>query len=241
MNDFDIKEIKKEIIAIDPKRWWGDDYDVRFFLISKICKIKNKKILDVGGGIGIILSKLDENNYRINLDLSFKDLVMCKKKNGEKIQNICGSMTHLPFREECFDNVIASNILEVAKENDLNKNVVFKDGFISISKTVNEIHRVIKKEGIVFFTTPNNEYYKTIKLTYDELKNSLIPCFTEFKISFYNTYPKLHKKYRKLNMANIIPKLLSKIKKNELLINSLCKIQSQNNYSVSFFVEVKKK
>jgi hypothetical protein len=94
---------------------------------------------------------------------------------------------------------------------------------------------------VIFFTTPNNEYYKTIKLTYTELKDSIVPHFNEVKIFFYNTYPKISKKYRKLNMANIIPKLLSKIKKNESIINSLCKTKSQNNYSVSFFVEARKK
>lgn len=240
MKQFDIKKIKSEIITIDPKRWWGDDFDVRFFLISKIINIKNKKILDIGGGIGIILSNLNEDNNKINLDLSFEDLIICKKQNGKKIQNVCGSMTHLPFKEKCFDYVIAANILEVGKENDLNNSVENNNEFVSISKTMNEIHKIMKENGMVLFTTPNNEYYKSKKLTYNELKNSLKPHFTESKIFFYNTYPKLHKKYRKLNMANIMPKLLSKIKKKESVINSLCKIKSQNNYSVSFYVEAKK-
>lgn len=241
MNILDNNRIKKKIFTIDPKRWWGDDFDVRFYLIAKLQELANKKVLDIGGGIGIISSEIPQNNLRINLDLSFKDLIMCKKINDKKIQNVCGSMTHLPFREEYFDHVIAANILEVGKENDLKNDIENNNGFISIHKTINEIHRVIKKEGVVYFTTPNNEYYKTIKLTYNELKNSIMSCFTEFKISFYNTYPKLHKKYRKLNMANIIPKLLSKIKKKESIIDSLCKTKSQNNYSVSFFVEARKK
>lgn len=240
MGYFDIKKIKREIITIDPKKWWGDDFDVRFFLISKIVNLENKKILDVGGGIGVIISNINQNNIRINLDLSFKDLIICKNRNNKDIQNICGSMTHLPFKEKYFDYVIAADILEYAKENDLNNNKENEDEITSINKTINEIHRVVREKGMVFFTTPNNEYYKTKKLTYSELKNSIKPYFPEFKIFFYNTYPKLHKKYRKLNMANIIPKLLSKIKKKESIINSLCKIKSQNNYSVSFYVEARK-
>lgn len=240
MIKLDIKQIKREILEIDPKRWWGDDFDVRFFLISKINNIRNKKILDVGGGIGIILSKLDKNNTRINLDLAFDDLIICKNRNDKSIENICGVMTHLPFKDEFFDCVIAANILEIGKEIDLKSEDKILNSFPTINETIKEIQRITKNNGKVFFTTPNNEYYKTIKLTYIELKNSIMPYFIEFKIFFYNTYPKLHKKSRKLNMANIIPKILSKIKKNESVIDSLCKTKSQNNYSVSFFVEAKK-
>lgn len=239
MDNFDVKQIKKEILEIDPKRWWGDDFDVRYYLISKLINIKNKNILDVGGGIGIILSKMDKSNNRINLDLSFNDLIICNQKNDKNIQNVCGSMTHLPFKEEYFDFVIAANILEVGKENDLKNNGV-ENTFPTIKKIVNEIHRVVKNQGNVLATTPNNEYYKTIKLTYYELKNSILPYFKEFDIFFYNTYPKLSGKYRKLNMANIIPKMLAKIKNKEAVIHSLCKKKSQNNYSVSFFITMRK-
>ena len=30
------KEIKSKIQKIDPTKWWGDDYDVRFYLISQL-------------------------------------------------------------------------------------------------------------------------------------------------------------------------------------------------------------
>ncbi len=240
MRNLDIQNIKNEIIEIDPKRWWGDDFDIRFYLISKLSKISNKKILDVGGGIGIILSNLNENNYSVNLDISFKDLIMSKNRNKKNIQNICGSMTHLPFKEDMFDCVIAANILEVGKENDIMTIKKSNNKLPTVEKTIYEIKRVVREKGLVFFTTPNNEYYKTIKLTHNELKNSISSYFSEFKIFFYNTYPKFHKSSRKLNMANIIPKLMSKIRKNEIIIESLCKLNSHNNYSVSFFVEAKK-
>lgn len=240
MTGFDRKYIKNKIIQIDPKRWWGDDFDVRFLLISKLIKIKNKTILDIGGGIGIILSELDESNRKINLDLSFSDLVMCRNENNEKINNVCGSMTHLPFIDGSFEYVIAANILEVGKENDI-KNNIDKNEFSTIMKTMSEIKRVVKTDGNVFLTTPNNEYYKTIKLSFNELRNSIIPIFSESIILFYNTYPRISRKFRKLNMANVIPKLLSRIKSDESIIHSLCKTKSQNNYSVSFFVEIRKK
>ena len=67
MKNSEFKRIKEKILTIDSKRWWGDDYDVRFYLVHQLHKINNKIILDVGGGIGIISSELDKNNFRINL------------------------------------------------------------------------------------------------------------------------------------------------------------------------------
>ena len=32
----EVNEIKKKIYQFDAKKWWGDDFDVRFYLISKI-------------------------------------------------------------------------------------------------------------------------------------------------------------------------------------------------------------
>ena len=106
--------IKKKIMSFNPERWWGDDFDVRFYLISKLKAIKNKSILDVGGGIGIIISEVDKTNLRINLDYSFDDLKICKDKTDSQIHNICASMTNLPFRDKFFDYVICSHILEIA-------------------------------------------------------------------------------------------------------------------------------
>ncbi|MGI0058570.1 MAG: class I SAM-dependent methyltransferase, partial [Nitrosotalea sp.] len=101
--------IKQKILCINSKRWWGDDFDVRFYLISLINKFKNKKILDVGGGIGIISSELDSSNLRVNLDSSLEDLKSCKT-NFPDIIPVCASMYHLPFRDGVFDVVILSNV-----------------------------------------------------------------------------------------------------------------------------------
>src|SRR3990170_640322 len=139
--------IKKKIQNIDPNYWWGDDFDVRFYLLSRVKGITNKTILDIGGGIGIISSELDASNFRINLDLVLNDLKVSKKKFPE-IENICASMTHLPFIDESIDYVICA----------------------SIKKTVIEIRKSLKKNGKLFLTTPNNRRYRSSKLTYTEVK-----------------------------------------------------------------------
>lgn len=78
LNKTECSRIKKKILQVDPTRYWGDDFDVRYYLISKLKTLKNKSILDVGGGIGIVSLELDKSNVRINLDLSFQDLKKCK-------------------------------------------------------------------------------------------------------------------------------------------------------------------
>ena len=80
MKNSEFNKIKQKIQQVDPIRWWGDDYDVRFYLVSKIKKINHQMILDIGGGIGIISSEINSNNTRINVDFSFSDLVTCKNK-----------------------------------------------------------------------------------------------------------------------------------------------------------------
>lgn len=240
MSDRD--KIKAKIQSISPQRWWGDEFDVRFFLISKLKNLKNKKILDVGGGIGIICSEIDKTNLRINLDTSFDDLIICKDRFDSNIQNICASMTNLPFREKSFDVAICANLLEVGKYVDIqNDNVVEldkKNRYPTEDKILSEISKVIDSNGVLYLTTPNNAYYNKIKLTYEELKDSLYKRFVNSKIFFYNTYSKLGKN-RKMNMANVFPKIISKFINPDKILNNLLKSESPDNYSVSFFVEAK--
>lgn len=242
MDNSDFLRIKQKMMNSDPKKYWGDDYDVRFYLITKLKKIKNKSILDVGGGIGIINSEINSNNLRINLDLTFQDLMICEKKVASGMNNICGSMNNLPFIDNFFDYVICSHVIEIAKLIDVEKNRIEKrnqvNQFPTVENTLSEIARVLKSNGILFLTTPNNAYYKTKKLDYSELKNSLNNHFSNYSLSFFNTYPRFSKKYRKLNFANVIPKLRSKTTKYEKLLNSLIKKdQGKDKESVSFYVE----
>ena len=241
MNFSNFQRIKTKIIATDPQRWWGDDYDVRFYLISRINTIKKKSVLDIGGGIGIISSEISNENTRINLDYSQSDLEICSRQMDSNIQNICGSMIQLPFKNSIFDYVICANLLEVAKKNDINKNQhrVLEQNYSypTVIQTLREISRVTISGGTILLTTPNNAYYNTDKLTFNELEYSLKQVFGNFKIFFYNTHIKLGEN-RKLNLANLIPKVISRLKEHDEVIQSLIKENSKNKYSVSFFVEI---
>jgi hypothetical protein len=237
--------IKMKIQVADSKRWWGDDFDVRFFLISKIHTIHDSVILDIGGGIGIICSEFDKSNLRVNLDNSFEDLKICKNKMDSDIQNVCASMTNLPFKNNSFHHIICSNILEVAKELDIKIDNIEKNDqkiiYPTMDNILSESKRVLQNFGEMFITTPNNAYYNSKKLTFNELNNLLKRNFLSFELYFFNTFPKFSNTKRKLNMANIIPKILGNIVNSDKIIKKLIKKKSKNNYSVSFFVKIKTK
>lgn len=243
MNEYN--SIKSRIFSYDPKKWWGDDNDVRFYLISKIMTLKNCKILDAGGGIGIISAELSKNNHRINLDLNLDDLKFCKKKVDSEIELINGWNTNLPFHEKSFDCIISSSVLQYLKNHDLQKNMIKKENGVivypSVEKTLSEFYRILKSNGRLYLVTPNDAYYNSFMLSYEELKNALRRNFEDFSIFFYNTYPVLSKKFRKLNLSNTIPKLRSKFQDRDKITQSLIKRdQGKERHSVSFFVEVKK-
>lgn len=224
--------------------YWGDDFDVRYFLIGKLKEIKNKSILDIGGGIGVISSELDKTNNITNLDLSIKDLKICTNNYGKKLDVINGSMIFLPFKNNSFDIIICSHILEIAKQIDIKNNKVRKNEineYPTVNNVFKEIKRILKNEGMLYVTTPNNLFYKSSKLTYYELTNSIKKYFNQYSLYFYNTYPSFSNKYRKLNLKNIIPKIKLKFLNHSTIISSLVKKdQSIERDSVSFYVEIRK-
>jgi len=241
MSENEFRRIKNKILSLEPTRYWGDDFDVRFYLISKLKKLQNKFILDVGGGIGIICSELDKSNFRINLDSSFYDLMISKKLDSD-IQNICASMTDLPFKNDSIDVVICSHVLEIAKHMDIEKKQAITDDQVAtyptIEKILNEIRCVLHLDSIFFLTTPNNRYYQSTKPSYHELKKALGNHFSKYSLLFYNTFPRLSKTHRKLNLANVMPKLISKAVSRDKLVNSLLREdESVDRESVSFYVE----
>ncbi len=237
------QRIKNKIKKIDSLCWWGDDFDVRFYLINKLKLIQKKIVLDVGGGIGIICSEMDKTNFRINLDLKYNNLLTCKTNTESSISNVCASMLNLPFRKDVIDVVICSNILEVGKHQDIiNKKQIENTGvciYPTVNKILEEANYILKSRGTMFITTPNNAYFKSTKLTNKELQKALSTISKKSKTYFFNTYQRLSKN-RKFNFANVIPKLTAKFLNPDSIIKKLAKDQSKNDYSVAFFVEVKK-
>jgi SAM-dependent methyltransferase len=90
----------------------------------------NKLILDIGCGNG---KNMTSNHKFKGLDISEKLVDICKKKGLDAIQ---GSMTDIPYEDIMFDNFIA-----VASYHHL-------DNDIDRQKTLNEMYRILVKDGI---------------------------------------------------------------------------------------------
>lgn len=245
MENSDFNQIKKKMLSLDVKRYWGDDFDVRFCLISRLKDGRNKTILDLGGGVGIISSELDPTNQRINIDFSQDELLICSKRIDSSIMPVCSSITDIPFNDKTFDYVISASVIQYLRRHDIAKNNVIKEDntihYPTVEKCISEIYRVLKPHGKLFLTTPNNSYYKSYMFNYNELKSALSSSFSKFQLFFFNTYPKISEKNRKLNFANIIPKVSSKFITKQKQLELMLKIdKGSSKSSVSFYVEAKK-
>lgn len=237
----DLSNIKQKILSIEPSRYWGDDFDVRYYAVSKLKEIKNSTILDTGGGIGIISSEIDKSNNRVNLDLSFKELKICKDEIDDSVENVNGAMNILPFKDSAFDHVACCHVLDSGKIHDLKQNKVIAESekrrYPTVEHILGEFRRVLKPNGRLTITVPNNAYYKAAALEYEELKTALNSSFPNHVLYFFNTLPKLGNS-RKMNLANVFPKIWSKIfGRNATLCRLAVKDDGNPHYSISFYVE----
>lgn len=102
------------------------------------------KILDVGCGRGLVFMALDLIKKRkikfeyYGIDLNSKFLKSIKTKAILSI----GSVTKMPYKNNFFDLIVASQVLEHLTEKDL-------------SLALKEIRRVLKSKGLFYLETPN--------------------------------------------------------------------------------------
>lgn len=169
------KEIKNKWKSFSPEGWWGDNLDVRFVLCEKLSTLRDKTILDIGCGAGIILSEIDDSNSKIGFDINESQLRLTKKIDPDILAYV-GNMYSIPHKENSFDVVILSNILEIADQKD---------------NLLKNISNLLKDKGVMFFTTPNGNHKKYRggnKMGYEKTYQSLNKYY-DFEISYFNPFP----------------------------------------------------
>ncbi|SDO99765.1 class I SAM-dependent methyltransferase [Desulforhopalus singaporensis] len=103
--------------------------------------LKKKKILEIGTGSGGIANYFSTHQL-MNFDVTAVDVVdQCDFKNNFKFQKVTG--TKLPFEDEFFDIVISNHVIEHV--GDLKNQ----------QHHLEEINRVLRKEGSGYLATPN--------------------------------------------------------------------------------------
>ncbi len=118
------------------------------FILNGINSHKPKRVLDIGCGRGYYtkLTSLFPFVKEIqSIDANPGYVKRAKKNVGsdKRITIQTGSIYKLPFKDNYFDCIIASEILE---------------HLIDDGKAIVELHRVLKKDGVLLVSVPNKNY-----------------------------------------------------------------------------------
>jgi SAM-dependent methyltransferase len=106
---------------------------VRRYFIKDLVRHFQGNVLDVGCGIGEFLAHYQ---YSIGVDINHYVVDYCRK---EGFSCSISESNKLPFQSNCFDGVLASNILEHLE---------------SAEQTAKDIYRILKPGGVFVITVP---------------------------------------------------------------------------------------
>lgn len=144
-------------------------------VIFHLKKTKSKKVLDVGCGAGKIISLIKDNDYEIiGVEIDNKAYLIAKENAGNKknCKIILGDILNIKLKNEYFDAVICSEVIEHTDKPDL---------------IIDKISALLKKDGILILTTPHDKCLWTVLDEYAEHKkryeiNEIRDLLKKFKI-----------------------------------------------------------
>ena len=105
--------------------------------IEKALKNKRSKILDIGCGPGLKSFVLSKKHKVIGFDVDKKQVGAWKKYNCNLF---LASAEEIPIKTKSFDTILCTEVLEHVKD---------------YKKLLNDVLRIIKKQGRIIITTPN--------------------------------------------------------------------------------------
>lgn len=130
----------------------GNEIDPAFskraeFIFEEIEKERPKKVLDIGCGRGFYVNALASCEFIkeiIGIDKNERYLEVARKnKIDKRVKIMKGSVYAIPFKDNFFDLVICSEVLEHLKNE---------------SMALNEIKRVMKRNGELIITVPSIDF-----------------------------------------------------------------------------------
>lgn len=125
----------------------------RRLMLENISKFldKNSRILDAGCGTGGTIKYLKKFGFSsiYGIDKSNVAVAFCKKRGLKNIR--VSSIDKIPYENDYFDAIICMDVL------------YHKD--IKVQKSIEELKRVLKKGGIIYFEEPS---YNWLRGTHDD-------------------------------------------------------------------------
>lgn len=133
------KKYKKIVAEKGKKQWLNRESNVKEFiknLKKKFNDLKGLKVLDAGCAQGRDSSEINSYGIEVLGIDSNREFVAEAKKEHPEIKFDLGDITNLPYKSEEFDAVYCVNTLFYTDTN----------------KSLRELERVLKKNGILFIT-----------------------------------------------------------------------------------------
>jgi len=133
-----VKEFKPD----DKKNPFQQIYDKKKKDVLNILNVKDKDILDLGGGMGRISVPLAKKNRVVLFDLSDAMLKLAKQNNKDgRLWTIQGDADNpLPFKDNTFDIIVCLDLIVHVKKPPM---------------MISEIHRVLRKDGTLVIDSSN--------------------------------------------------------------------------------------
>jgi len=126
---------------------------------------KSDKILEIGCGIGSIVSELTKKGYNIlGTDISSKAISYGLKKYGNIKLEIQAAET-LPYEDKSFDVVLSFDLLEHIEQ---------------VDRHLSEVHRILRMGGYYLFQTPN------------KYSNAIFETLSKKSLKWRRAHPSLH-------------------------------------------------
>ena len=162
--------LSNQIIDVDASRFEKGKKIISIIQFRTSSDLKDKKCLDIGCSTGEITEFLSEYfGSVIGFDIN-KDAIV-KNKKYKSQPYVLASSSAVPFRDSEFDVIICAQVYEHVESQEL---------------LVEEIKRLLKKDGVCFFSGPNK--YALMEEHY------LLPLLSWFPKKISGIYMKLFKK-----------------------------------------------
>ncbi len=140
-------EAYKLMYELEETHWWYRGlHDLLFSSIQNAFpERRNLNILDAGCGTGFVLGCLNKYGVSFGVDISEVALRYCRERGLSRIAK--ASVSSLPFGDSSFDLVVSNDVLyHKAVEDD--------------NQAIDEIYRVLRKEGVLIINLPAHDYLK---------------------------------------------------------------------------------
>jgi len=191
-----------KIVKDDSKSIWKNPSIESYYLLNRWSSLKMKNFLDLGCGLGRHSVLFSQNGFNVFcFDIS-KDAIERTKKWCEEENLKCdykvGDMLKLPYKDNEFDCILC-------------RNVISHTDTLGMKTVVNEIKRVLKKNGECYLTLGSKDSWgfkqeswplvdSNTRLRMEEGPEYKIPHF----YADYNLCQELFKDFEIINIFQVI-------------------------------------